>query len=379
MVVGLSISNLSSGGFIGKSRLFLARPTALCTIGSMSPKPVRVTHIHLGQDHGGAETFFIKLAGALSRRGVQQLAIVPQGRIWIPALRAAGCDVVELKPRHKLLSILDNLTIKNLVETYKPQAVMAWMNKAARRMPRGNWVTIARLGGYYPTRFYKKCQHLVGNTPGLVQFMQGEGRPAATTHMISNFPDMKPSAPAQRSAYNTPENVPLLVAMGRLHHSKGFDVLLHALQQIPDAHLWLLGEGEERAKLEELSAQLGLSTRVHFFGWISNPAPYIMAADVFVMPSRHEPLGNVILEAWACGKPVVSTTSEGPSWMVKDGDNGLMVPVDDADALAIAMQRILNDTSLAQKLVAGGNATLAAQFSEDAVCDAYIKLFTQQL
>lgn len=336
----------------------------------------RVFHIHLGLDHGGAETFFLKLAAAFSRRSIPQQAVVVRGRSWLPRLRETNCDVIDLPFGKNLLGFWSNFKINRLVKKFQPDVVMVWMNRAARRAPTGPWLIVGRLGGYYNLRYYKKCDHLVGNTPDLVDYFVKHGWPRERSHMISNFPDMMPGATVNRRELGVPDEATLLIALGRLETMKGFDTLLDAVAKLPNTYLWLLGEGSLRASLTAQAETLGIADRVKFMGWISAPASYIGAADIFVCPSRHEPLGNVILEGWALGKPVVAAASEGPRWLVQDGQNGMLVPVDDAAAMANAIDQVAQHPNLAQKLIAGGNQSLADHFSEEAITNAYLKLFT---
>ena len=93
------------------------------------------------------------------------------------------------------------------------------------------------------------------------------------------------------------------------------------------------------------------------------------------IPSRHEPLGNAVLEGLAAGKPVVATSTTGPSWILRDGADGILVKPDDAASLAAAIARLQFDEPLARRLVAEGLRTLSSRFGEDAVCDAYLRLF----
>jgi glycosyltransferase involved in cell wall biosynthesis len=97
----------------------------------------------------------------------------------------------------------------------------------------------------------------------------------------------------------------------------------------------------------------------------------LAAVDILVCPSRHEPLGNVVLEAWAHRVPVVATASEGPRGLIKPGETGLLVPVEDADALAHAVAQLIGDTISRTALVDAGHAAYSADFSEPAVISAY--------
>jgi glycosyltransferase involved in cell wall biosynthesis len=100
-------------------------------------------------------------------------------------------------------------------------------------------------------------------------------------------------------------------------------------------------------------------------------------ANMLVCPSRHEPLGNVILEGWAQGRPVVAAASQGPSALIADGYTGLLVPVNDAAALAGAIARVAQDRRLAGELAANGRAAYAAEFTEERVVARYMEFFAK--
>ncbi|HUJ99209.1 MAG TPA: glycosyltransferase, partial [Stellaceae bacterium] len=111
--------------------------------------------------------------------------------------------------------------------------------------------------------------------------------------------------------------------------------------------------------------------RVRFLGWRDDTAALMAAADVVVVPSRREPLGNVVIEAWAAGVAVAATASEGPGALITDDETGVLVPVDDARALAAAMRRLAQDKALAARLTAAGRAAYDAEFSETRVVALY--------
>src|SRR5258706_13129845 len=129
--------------------------------------------------------------------------------------------------------------------------------------------------------------------------------------------------PVARSAFDTAADAPLLVALGRLHTNKAFDVLIEALAGVHDAHLWIAGTGPEESALKARIASRDLGKRVRFLGWREDTEAVLAAADIFVCPSRHEPLGNVVIEAFAQGLPVIATASQSPKALIEDGLNGL--------------------------------------------------------
>ncbi len=130
-----------------------------------------------------------------------------------------------------------------------------------------------------------------------------------------------------------------IVSLGRLVPQKGLDTLLRALQIGPlDARLIILGDGPSRELLERLALELGIRDRVDFVGTDLNPFKYLARADLFVMTSRWEGFGNTLVEALACGCPVVATNCEsGPSEILEGGRFGSLVPVDAVDQIAISM------------------------------------------
>jgi glycosyltransferase involved in cell wall biosynthesis len=173
----------------------------------------------------------------------------------------------------------------------------------------------------------------------------------------------------------TPEGVPLALALGRLHENKAFETLIAALGRDPDIHLWLAGEGPLRGALERQIRDAGLGARVRLLGWRSDVPDLLATADFLVCPSRHEPLGNVVIEGWAAGLPVVAAASVGPAALIEEGVSGLVVPVDDDAALAVAMRRLADDPALRARLAAAGRAAYQAEFTETEVVRRYQDLF----
>jgi glycosyltransferase involved in cell wall biosynthesis len=125
---------------------------------------------------------------------------------------------------------------------------------------------------------------------------------------------------------------------------------------LPGAHLSLAGEGPERAALEALARGLGVAGRVSFLGWRGDAGALLAACDVFVCPSRHEPLGNVVLEAWSAARPVVAAAAQGPREVVSDGETGLLVPPEAPEPLAAAVAALLADAPRRAALAAAGRA-----------------------
>jgi glycosyltransferase involved in cell wall biosynthesis len=173
-------------------------------------------------------------------------------------------------------------------------------------------------------------------------------------------------------------NGPLLVACGRLNEQKGYPVLLDALKRLNAdraVSLWIVGDGPLRAVLERRVRMLGLADRVQFLGFRPNPYPFMAAADVFVLSSHYEGFGNVIVEAMACGAPVVSTDCPyGPQELIRPGESGILVERNNAEALASGLRRVLDDPALRKRLREAGSVT-AERYRDTRIASEYGALF----
>jgi glycosyltransferase involved in cell wall biosynthesis len=333
---------------------------------------MRVMHFHFGKD-GGAERFFVHLVNALAERGVAQKAVIRPGRGWRKDI-APSVEIIESNFRNLSLDrIALPLRIAALVRSWRPDSVLGWMPKGAKLVPAVSRPRrLARLGDYPTTlKYFGNVDTIICNTPGIATHVRGMGWERGVD-VISNFTSMERAAPVPRSALDTPADAFVVSSMGRFVPRKGFDVLIRALAHLPGAYLWLVGDGQEEQNLRKLAQDLGVLDRVRFAGWQADPRPFVAASDCFAMASSHEPLANVILEAWAQHVPVVSTRSEGPIWYMREGENGLLVGIGDHAGFAHAIARVRADAALGSRLAAGGAATLAERFSREAIVGAYM-------
>ena len=335
---------------------------------------MRVIQVMAGAAVGGAEAFFERLVPALSRAGLEQRALIRSDPARAARLESAAVTTLQAPFRRHLDGRTRRL-LRDEVAKFRPDLVLCWMSRAASLCPVGATLHLGRLGGYYDLKYYRGCDHLIGNTPNIVDYIRRAGWPAERAHYLPNFVEERHQPPVARASLDTPADAPLLLALGRLHRNKAFDVLLYALADLPDAYLWLAGEGPERGRLERLAAKLGVAPRVRFLGWRADGPALMASCDLVVCPSRHEPLGNVVLEAWAQGRPLVAAGAQGPAGLIRDGVSGLLVPTEDAAALTAALRRALDDPALAGRLTVGGRAAYEAEFTAAAVVQRYLTLF----
>lgn len=321
--------------------------------------------------YGGAERFFVRLCSALQARGVEQLLLVNGHPDLVADVRAAGLQHEIFSPS-RLGGLVDRHRVARRCRAFRADVVMAWMNRAARRVPRGDHVNVGRLGGYYPVRNFRRCNYLIGNTPGIVESSIAQGWPADRIRMISNFTDALGDAEGDIGDSGIGPDTPVLCALGRFDAWKGFDTLIEALARVPGAVLLLAGQGEGEANLRALAERCGVADRVRFLGWLDNRAALFRRADICVVPSHHEPLGNVILEAWSTGCPVIAAASEGPSWLIEPGRTGMLVPPADVGALADAIHLALAAPDMRRDWAEEGRRRWENEFAVDRICKAYL-------
>jgi glycosyltransferase involved in cell wall biosynthesis len=167
-----------------------------------------------------------------------------------------------------------------------------------------------------------------------------------------------------------------------MYERKGIHDLLRAFAALPErfshAHLYLVGDGPDRAMMEALARELGVADRAHFTGFVANPTGYLAQTDVFVNAAHREPGGLVLCEARESGCAVVATRVDGNPEMVGGEEAALLVPAAQPQALTQAIVRLLDDPAFRALLAERGQSNLG-QFAAQTVCDGYVALYEQAL
>lgn len=194
------------------------------------------------------------------------------------------------------------------------------------------------------------------------------------------IPDSIPSVEerqARKASLVPNPEVFLATYVGRVSDEKGIHYAVKALAFCdPNVHLVIAGEGEQLEALKTLSSQLGLASRVHFIGYVSDPFSVFSAADVALVPSLwNEAFGRVVVEAMACATPVIATSVGGMRELFTDGEEGLFIPPADAKALAAAIDRLFNGTELWEKVSHAGRKLAESRYATTRVADDYSELY----
>lgn len=342
---------------------------------------MKIMHVMAGGEAGGAEMAFVDLCIAQKQAGTDIIAACRPNAQRNDLLRGAGVTVYEF-PFGKWFDFKTRKGLKDVLRREKPDIAQCWMSRAASVMPDPSddlppFIKIARLGGYYNMKYYRGVQHFIGNTPDICRWLiEEQGKdPHKVTH-INNFAELEPiTQKIGKQDFDTPENAFVFLAMARLHPVKGLDTALRALAKVPDAILWIAGDGPEKDNLVQLGKDLEIIDRVRFLGWRTDRSALLDACDAVLFPSRFEPFGGTFAQAWAAKRPLVTTSSQGPAQYVTNNHDALMVPIDDVDALADAMTRLMQDPSLCNKIVTNGYAEFKKQFTKESVLQTYNNLY----
>jgi len=350
---------------------------------------------------GGIETHLALLAHGLQARGVEVEVLVHGNGTRTVRENVRGIPVTRVGALLRALSTeLAPSLVGELSRSYEvlhlhaphPMAMVAYL--LARKPPHALVITHhsdivrqVRLKGLLSPVFgavHSRAAAIIATSQRYLDTSReiGEFRPkvrvipyGSDLHQFS--PLLKDSRPAHELRSKCGERV--VLATGRLIYYKGFEVLLDAMRTVR-GHLLLIGDGPLRGALEDRARRNGIRERVTFVGAVPNDrmGPYYGAADVFVLPSiaRSEAFGIVQIEALACGIPVVNTAlaSGVPDVSIHDV-TGLTVPPNDAEALALAISRVLDDPALAARLSSKARQRALERFTADRMVEETLAVY----
>jgi glycosyltransferase involved in cell wall biosynthesis len=338
---------------------------------------MRILHIMAGKGNGGAELYSTDVMLSLHQAGVDQCVVMRETAPRGPVLAAAGLRMAPEILRSAFRP-WQALQLRRLIAAERPDIIHCWMRRAVSLVPataRARAAVIGWFGDYEDVPHFAHCTHFVGVTKDLVRHMRDNGVPPDRAAYVPTFPSVEDLPALDRAALDTPVAAKVLLTLSRLHATKGLDTLISALPALPDCFLWLAGDGPEKQTLESLAARLGVAARVKFLGWRTDRGALLRAADICVLPSRYEPFGTVILDAWSMRTPFIACDSDGPRAYVRDRENGMLVPADDEAALAGAIRAVIDDDELRGRIAENGYAEFSAGFTRAAVTRQWLDYY----
>ncbi len=340
--------------------------------------------------HGGAELVAVNLALALQERVGRLVVASSGGEPYSERLRAAGISLEIVprpwpRPRPIVRSAISLARIlrrerPHVVHAHNPGAsAAAWLARRLARMPELAIVTTYH--GVADARVARAKRALgrysdlvVGVGPGVTRSLVERGLPAERTATIFNAVDpvARRSAAELRGEFGVADGVPLIVNVGRYVDQKNQALLVDALARLRrPLKALVVGYGELEESLRARAAAAGLGDDIVLTGMRQDVPDVIAAADVFVLSSDWEALPLVVLEALWLGTPVVATSAGGVSDVIADGRTGLLVRPGDADGLAAALARVLDEPGLAERLTSAGREFVEQHCSLETMVVSY--------
>ena len=384
--------------------------------GEAASRPIRIARVIARLNIGGPAQHTVLLTAGLDRERFATTLITgvvgPEEGDFLEAARSRGVRPIvipqlgrSIRPARDLAVLL---TLVRLFRQLRPDIVHTHTAKAgtlgrlAARFA-GVPVTVHTfhghvLDGYFSpavTRFFIGVERALGRrTDCLVTvsprlraelLAMGIGRPEHVKVIplgldLERFRRACPGVPVLRPALGLGADVPLLGIVGRLVPIKDHATLFQAMALLephdPPVHLVVVGDGEERPRLDGLAGRLGLGQRVHFLGWRSDLETILPELDMVVCASRNEGTPVAIIEAMAAGVPVVSTDVGGVADLVTHGETGWLVRAGDPPALAQAIQHLLGDAALRARLAAAGRPAALERHGVDGLIRRVEALYT---
>jgi GalNAc-alpha-(1->4)-GalNAc-alpha-(1->3)-diNAcBac-PP-undecaprenol alpha-1,4-N-acetyl-D-galactosaminyltransferase len=365
-------------------------------------RPTRITLVIASLQAGGAERVLSTLANHWAQQGrkITVITLAPVDTDFYavdPGVQRVGLGLVGTSS-HPAAAVKSNMRrlrrLRHEIKRSQPHVVVSFVdqtNVLTLAASRGSGIPviacehidprehhIGRVWRLLRSLLYARAAALVVLTEGVRAWAER----LAKSQRVHVIPNPLPVSAAQES--RTPDRRPcgrMIAAMGRLAPQKGFDLLLAAFGRCAKDHadwsLVILGEGEERRRLEALAGELGIESRVSLPGRVQDPATVLRQADLFVLASRYEGFPMALLEAMACGLAVISTDCpSGPREIVRDGVDAVLVPPHDVDALAAAMDRLMGDGDERERL--GTHAVgVIERFNVERIMDMWNELFEQ--
>ena len=368
---------------------------------------LRILQISSAQSFGGGERHLADLANGLARRGhdvhvalrsksplITELAHVPKGNVTTLPLRNS---LDAMSARH-----LSQLVRKKQIQILHAHMARDYPLAAyAARMNRGSKLIVTRHVLFDLNRLHRitlsKAARVIAVSQAVASQLQADAiAPSEKISIVLNGIDTAKFQEARRNftrsqfldAWNLPRGCLLIGTVGELTPLKGQEEFLRAaaqvLKQIPTAYFIVAGmdhsrRQEHRSRIKQLIEELDLANHVKLVGWLHDLAQLYCALDVFVSASHTESFGLALAEAMAAGAAVVATETAGARELIKPGETGLLVPIDDVDQLAASIFGLLTNENGRVRMGAAAQKIAAQRFSIERMIDETEKIYQESL
>ncbi|RQG96957.1 glycosyltransferase [Natrarchaeobius oligotrophus] len=355
---------------------------------------------------GGAEKVAVNLANGFADRGYETDLVVLKDEgplasnldekvtlnpLYASRVRWSLPSIIRYLNRRRPDVVISVMTVENAltvlsakISRYQPMVIVTEHSVRSDR----TWKSVAFKGDFLlGMATYNKSDEIVAVSDSVARDVLSWSNvsrkditvihnPVELASPVNNTDEVSCSVTEQHEWFSL--NEPVLLAAGRYTPEKDFSTLIRAFSKVSErirGRLMILGDGEQRNELETLSKELAVKDRVCLYGFVDDPYPYMKAADLFVLSSRSEGFGNVLVEAMSCGTPVVATKcGSGPVTILDDGTYGPLIPVGNVSQMAKTILETLSDPPDSEVL-----RDRAQDFSVETIVSQYLELIDAKL
>ncbi len=320
---------------------------------------------------GAMERAFEQTVVALSRHDVAQRVVIGSNSESMTRLKSAGLEPLEL-PFRARFDFSSKRRLNNEIGSFGADLVLSWTPDVSSQVVQGSARHIGYVTNDFPAAKFQTCNHLFALSQQRVDRAVAAGWSKESMTLLPPVVKSDAIRAIDRKTFFTPDTAKLVVVVGNLDVEHGLDILMEAIARISGHYLWVVGDGPDRKKFEERALEIGIKPRTRFVGVQGDVMSLVAAADIVVCPARQDDIGEQVLQAWACDKPIIAAGSMGPGLLIKHRENGVLVPVEDVRSLAEAIKWLNQDTDFAQRIAAAGASTFSSSHAESTVIPEYL-------
>ena len=339
---------------------------------------MKIAHIILTSQNGGAENVFIDYIRLLKNIGHENFAIIKNDAPYFSKLETLQIKTQKIANKFGYHDFLAIKKIKNFIEENQIEIVIAHAgksmvlaHKALKKITNKKIILVAVNHSNNIKR--SLCADLIFSVNKEIFFKTiDEKRTPENSFIIHNGIDLEGFEPEVYEYNFAKKSTIILGVIGRLHSVKGFDLAIEALEILQKKYsqkiiLKIAGTGEEMANLQKKVKDLKLENNVEFVGWMSNQKDFFSQIDIFILPSKVETFGLVVLEAMKYGKPIIATNCDGPKEILRHEIDGLLIDLKSSTSLpnqiAKSVEKLISDEKLVNDLVKNSYQRLNSRFS----------------
>jgi glycosyltransferase involved in cell wall biosynthesis len=323
---------------------------------------MRVLHIlnDLSDKGNGIVNVTVDLACEQAAQG-HDVAVAAAGGEFVGLIQSRNVRFYNLDQRRKLINLIRAVFhFRRICRQFQPEIIhahmrsgliIAWLATRTKKVP-----LVAHLHNVHDREsdIMRIADRVIAVSASVRDSMFARGIPLAKMRVVLNRPLGSPRNPPIETLLPKPLHRPAILTVAGMNHRKGIAELIEAFDMVAgdpsNPHLYIVGDGPERELFESMARNATHPERIHFEGYQRQPLTYMLGADIFVLASRRESIGLVLIEARQAGCAIVATNVDGIPEALDGGEAAILVPAQDPRALATSLRTLLSDHTLRQRL-----------------------------